>query len=380
MAADRKRGARPKLGPKEVAVWVRVLREKPFLSMDDLVWHFKQETGISISPPTAKKYLEEAGFTGARSAGVRDSPSPQPESEPKGEAKPKRYGYTQAHRDEGDVARYPCGLTDSEWEYVRHLFDSPGKTGRPAKYPRRQMLDACIYVLRSGCSWRMLPKDFPPWAVVYRTFRRWLSQDLFEQMYDELRALYRSRERRNPDPTASVLDSQSVKTSPQGGPKGYDGGKKVRGRKRHMVTDTLGLLVTVLVTAASVHDRDAAVPAMEQALLKVPGISKLYVDGGYSGKQVRELRTRFGLDVEVVRSPSNRNVTRWHDGQYALFKAEAGFVPLPKRWVVERTIGWTERPRRMNRDHDRSIAVSTGWIWLAEGRRLLRQLTTNPIA
>jgi transposase len=259
---------------------------------------------------------------------------------------------------------------------VRELFES--HTGRPPKYPRRQVLDACIYVLRSGCSWRMLPKDFPPWETVYRTFRRWLAQDLFEQMYDELRKLWRSRERRAADPTAAILDSQSVKTSPQGGPKGYDAGKKVKGRKRHLVTDTLGLLIAVVVTTANVQDRDAAMPAMDLAKDKVPGIEKLYVDGGYAGSRIQEIREKYDMDVEVVRHPGNRNVGRWHEGQLALFHdVPTGFVVLPKRWIIERTNAWNDRPRRMNKDHDRLTAVSTGWIWLAEGRRLLRRLTAT---
>jgi transposase len=239
------------------------------------------------------------------------------------------------------------------------------------------MLDACIYVLRSGCSWRMLPKDFPPWQAVYRTFRRWLARGLFETMYDELRALWRSRQRRAPDPTGAILDSQSVKTSTQGGPKGYDAGKKVKGRKRHLVTDTLGLLIAVLVTVASTQDRDAAMPAIDLAKAKVPGIRKLYVDGGYAGEATQKLRERHDLDVEVVRHPANRNVGSWHDGQIPLWEVPKGFVVLPKRWVIERTNAWNDRPRRMNKDHDRNLAVSTAWIWLAEGRRLLRRITTD---
>ena len=240
------------------------------------------------------------------------------------------------------------------------------------------MLDACIYILRSGCSWRMLPKDFPAWPVVYKTFRRWLARGLFEAMYDELRKLWRARQHRAAEPTAAVLDAQSVKTSPQGGPKGYDAGKKVKGRKRHLVTDTLGLVIAVLITAGSVQDRDAALPAMDLAMAKAPGIQMLYVDAGYAGRRTQELRERHQIQVEVVRHPANRKVGRWQQGQLPLFDLLKGFVVLPKRWVIERTNAWNERPRRMNRDHDRLLSVSTAWVWLTEGRMLLRRLTAAP--
>lgn len=378
-SSDRQnRGGRPrKLTAEQVEVLVELVRENPLLSLDDVVSALRRGHGITVSAATVRKYLREAGFQRSR-----PEPSPSQVEGSRGseeDSSPKVYGYGEAHRDPGDETRYPCGLTDSEWEQVAHIFDPPGKTGRPPKYPRRQMLDACVYVLRSGCSWRMLPKDFPPWQAVYRTFRRWLSGGLFEEMYDELRKLWRSRERRGPDPTAAILDSQSVKTSPQGGPKGYDAGKKVKGRKRHLVTDTLGLLVAVLITVASTQDRDAALPAVELAKQKVPGLKMLYVDGGYAGKRVEELRERYDLDVEVVRHPANRNVGRWHEGQLALFEVPQGFVVLPKRWVIERTNAWNDRPRRMSKDHDRNLDVSTGWIWLAEGRRLLRRLTSTEL-
>ena len=355
-----------------------LVRENPLLSLDDLVGSFREQSGVTVSTPTVRKYLREAGFERSRppKRGTVDQPGAHDASSAV-EPSAKAYGYGRAHRDPGDAARYPCGLTDSEWEHVEGLFDPPGRTGRPAHYPRRQMLDACIYVLRSGCSWRMLPKDFPPWQVVYRTFRRWLARGLFEQLYDSLRQLWRSRQRRASEPTAAILDSQSVKTSPQGGPKGYDAAKKIKGRKRHLVTDTLGLLIAVLVTAAGIQDRDAAMPAMELAKHKVPGIKKLYVDGGYAGQRVREIRTRLQLDVEVVRHPANRNVGHWHDEQLPLWPTPGSFVVLPKRWIIERTNAWNDRPRRLNKDHDRNLAVSTSWIWLAEARRLLRRLTTE---
>ncbi|HUU60409.1 MAG TPA: IS5 family transposase [Phycisphaerae bacterium] len=372
----RRRGRPQKLSPEEIETLVALVRDNALLSLDDLVGALRRQTGITVSPPTVRRYLLDAGFqrsrpgpaaTGAGQSSGRDDTADT-------ELPPREYGYTKMHRDPGDQVRYPCGLTDSEWEQVQHVFDPPGRTGRPEKYPRRQMLDACIYVLRSGCSWRMLPRDFPAWQAVYKTFRRWLARGLFEAMYDELRKLWRSREHRAPDPTAAILDSQSVKTSPQGGPKGYDANKKVKGRKRHLVTDTLGLLLAVLVTVASTQDRDAAMPTMDLAKAKVPGIQILYVDGGYAGVRAEELRTQHQIDVEIVRHPGNRNVGRWHEGQFSLFAAPKAFVVLPKRWVIERTNAWNDRPRRMNKDHDRNLAVSTAWIWLAEGRMLLRRL------
>ncbi|MEK7996060.1 MAG: IS5 family transposase [Planctomycetota bacterium] len=381
---SRRPGGRPrKLASAQVETLVGLAHENPVLSLDDMVSEFRRRVGITLSTPTVRKYLLDAGFHFQRPAASR-SPKVAVAMGDGGtvatKRSPKKYGYGEPHRDAGDVVRYPCGLTDSEWEQVKHIFDPAGKTGRPGKYPRRQMLDACIYVLRSGCSWRMLPKDFPSWPVVYKTFRRWLARGLFEAMYDELRKLWRARQHRAPDPTAVILDSQSVRTSPQGGLKGYDAGKKVKGRKRHLVTDTLGLLIAVLVTTASTQDRDAALPVVDLAKAKAPGIKKVYADTAYAGFAAEGICNRHQIEVEVVRHPANRKAGRWQIGQLPLFDLVKGFVVLPKRWVIERTNAWNDRPRRMNKDHDRNLAVSTAWIWLTEGRMLLRRLTATATA
>ena len=168
--AKQLRGRPPKLTPEQSEILVSLVRENPLLSLDDIVWAFRRQSGITVSSPTVRKYLLDAGFQRSRPSRAGGGEDGTVDAE----RSPKQYGYGEAHRDLGDSIRYPCGLTDSEWEQVQRIFDPPGRTGRPEKYPRRQMLDACVYVLRSGCSWRMLPKDFPSWPIVYKTFRRWL--------------------------------------------------------------------------------------------------------------------------------------------------------------------------------------------------------------
>ena len=364
--AKGKGGRPPKLGQDELAQLRAIALAHPTDTVDELTARLRQEVGVDACSHTVRKGLLAAGL-------VRERPLRKVASEAApAEEKPSRYGYTTAHRDPGDAGRYPSGLTDAEWALVGDLFDTKGR-GQPPKYPRRQMVDACAYVVRSGCSWRMLPKSFPPWVAVYATFRRWAQQKKFEAMYDRLRAMWREREQRAVEPTAAVLDSQSVKTSPQGGPKGFDAGKKVKGRKRHILVDTLGLLLVVAIQPANIQDRDGAAPVVDAGVEKYPSLRKLYVDGGYTGGCAWDLRHR----VNVVRHPANRNVGTWHEAQQSLFAPTTGFVVLPKRWVVERTNAWNDRPRRLNKDHDRRTDVSEAWIWFAEARMLARRVTAS---
>lgn len=350
---------------------VAIVESDRTATLSEVRQEFKRRTGIDAHEHTIVKVLNKLG--------IRRVPNDQAVVIEQAAPAAKRYGYGEAHRRHEPEQIYPSCLTDAEWALVRDLFEKPGGRGLPPKVSRRIVVDACCYVVRTGCAWRMLPNHFPRWQNVYRTFRRWCEQGRFEQMHDRLRAQWREREARSEAPTAAVLDSQSTRTSPQGGVSGFDAGKKVKGRKRHLVVDTLGLLLAVCVTAASVQDRDGAHPVVASAMAKYPTIKTLFVDSAYAGQCAQTVSQCHDIHVQVVRHPANRNVGRWvDDRQPDLFTVQAdakGFVVLAKRWVVERTHAWNERARRLIMHHDRLTRVSEAWTWLTEARLLLRRLT-----
>lgn len=365
------RGRPTKLKPEDRAVLKRLALSHPSATWAALRDELHAHTGVWVHEQTLRKVLADMGIERRRGAeGVRVVAR---------ESDKRRYGYTAAHRRHTPEQTYPSCLTDAEWELVRDLFDNEGARGAPPRYARRLLLDACCYAVRTGCAWRMLPKAFAPWQNVYRTFRRWSARGLFEQMHDRLRALWREREGRQEAATAAVLDAQATRGSPQGGDSGFDAGKKVKGRKRHLVVDTLGLLLAISITAASVQDRDGAHPVVASAMAKYPSIRTLFVDGGYAGRCAQTVSQCHGIKVDVVRHPASRNVGRLVDTRQGdLFTVQAdatGFVVLAKRWVVERTHAWNERARRLIMHHDRLTSVAEAWVWLAEARMLLRRLT-----
>jgi transposase len=367
-----KRGRPPKISNESRAKLVEIVEGNPTATLQEIAQELARRTGIEAGQGALRNALQEAGFERSY-----DGSTVQIES---ASETPSRYGYTEAHRRLEPEQTYPSCLTDAEWALVRDIFEREGGRGKPPSYRRRLLVDACCYVVRTGCSWRMLPKEFPPWQNVYRTFRRWSEQGKFEQMHDRLRAQWREREGRAAEPTAAVLDAQSTRGSPQGGESGYDAGKKVKGRKRHVVVDTLGLVLAVSVTAASVQDRDGAHPVMATTLAKYPSLQTLFVDSGYAGRCAQTISQLHDIQVQVVRHPANRNAGRWvHAEQPDLFTVQAnpdGFIVLAKRWVVERTHAWNERARRLIMHHDRLPSVSEAWVWLTEARMLLRRLTT----
>lgn len=365
------RGRPNKITDQHVAVLKDITTSRPHSTLNELVAIFKEKTGIQTHSATLAKALAGAGIT--RQKGTRAGDDPDKPAQPKA----VRYGYTQNHRPDLPEQGYSSGLTDAEWLLVKDIFDPAGRQGAPARWSRRAILDACCYVVRTGCAWRMLPNDFPDWDNVYKTFRRWSEQGRFERMHDLLRQQWREREGHAAEPTAAVLDSQSTRISPQGGASGFDAGKKVKGRKRNLVVDTMGLLLAVTVTTANTQDRDAGTDVVAHAARKYPALTHLYADGAYAGKWAQLIEATHQIKVEIVRHPASRNVGTWcQPGQMDLFDPTPtnGFTVLPKRWVVERTHAWNERARRLIMHHDRRISVSVAWVWLAEARLLSRRL------
>ena len=355
-----------------MAVLRTITQEQPRSSLGEVTRELQRQAGVKVCTVTVRKALREAGIE--RMKPLR---KPSPRAAVQGSA-PQRFGYTDAHRRADGPSGMNTDLTDAEWALVADLFEREGGRGAPAAHERRHVVNACCYVLRTGCAWRLLPKNFPPWQATYKAFSRWAGAGTFERMHDRLRQQWRDRVGKAPEPTAAIIDAQSTRSTPQGGDTGFDAGKKVKGRKRHLVVDTLGLLLAVHITAANVQDRDGAAPAVAQACTKVPGLKKIYADAAYGGKCAIEIEKTHGISVEIVRHPGNRATGTWQDAQQPLWPevVAKGFVVQAKRWVVERTHGWNERSRRLIAHHDRSTWAPLAWVWLAEARILATRLAS----
>jgi putative transposase len=254
--------------------------------------------------------------------------------------------------------RYPSDLTEAEWAKVRRLIPPSPPIGDDRRTSMCEVVNAVFYVSRGGCSWRMLPKDFPPWQTVYGYFAKWKREGVWQQIHDTLRDEVRTEAGRNPQPSAGIVDSQSVKTTEKGGAHGYDAGKKINGRKRHLLVDTLGLLLVVVVHAANIQDRDGAQLLFEKAKGCFPRLQRIWADGGYAGKLIEWLHRLYGCVLEIVKR--NDDLT--------------GFHVLPRRWVVERTFGWLGRYRRLSKDYEYLLDTSETMIQIAMIQLMLRRL------
>jgi putative transposase len=272
-----------------------------------------------------------------------------------------------------DTHAYSTTLTDAEWELVRPLLPPPSGTGRPRQHSLRRLLDAIFYAVRAGHAWRLLPYEWPPWKTVYHYFRQWRLDGTWEAIHTALRESLRRRVGRDPQPSAAIIDSQSAKSSEQGGPRGFDGGKKVSGRKRHVLVDTQGLLLKVVVHPAHLHDRVGAKLVLRDLDTTFPRLQHIWADQGYAGALRAWTRERTGIELEVV-YPWWRQLKRYMPETLEALGLAKGFHVLPRRWVVERTFAWMGRYRRLSRDYERLCATTEALVFVAMSRLMLRRL------
>ena len=258
---------------------------------------------------------------------------------------------------------YPSSMSDAQWVVVEAALPRPAwevGPGRPEAHPRRMIIDAIFYLVAEGVRWRALPAHFPPWQTVYGFFARWRDDGTWQRVHDVLRDRLRERVGRVSTPTAGIIDSQSVKGAETVGRarRGFDSGKKINGTKRHVAVDTLGLLLVVIVTAANVQDRDGACRLLALVRERFSTIEMVWADGGYAGRLLIWAHKCLRLTVTVVK--------RGADAQ--------GFVVLPRRWVVERTLGWLTRNRRLVRDYERLSTTHEAMTLIAMTKLMSRRL------
>ena len=254
---------------------------------------------------------------------------------------------------------YPSDLNDAEWQIIKPLIPPAKPGGRPRRTDMREVLNGVFYELRSGCAWRMLPHDLPPWQTVYHYFRQWKGDGTWERMNQTLRIRLRIAHGREAEPSAAIMDSQSVKTTDVKGIRGYDAGKQVKGRKRHILVDTMGLLLMVLVHAGNIQERDGAKLLLNRAKGCFTRLRLIWADAGYNGEGMIDwVRNTHGWILEIVKRD----------------KGVKGFQVLPRRWVVERTFAWFGNYRRLSKDYEVLTETSEAMIYAAMVRLMVRRL------
>lgn len=259
---------------------------------------------------------------------------------------------------------YPTDLTDKEWELLQPLLPADKPRGRKRTVDLREILNAIYYILRTGCQWRMLPHDYPVWTTVYYYFSQWRKNGVWANMNDALRIDLRLASGKEAEPSAGAIDSQSVKTTEEGIERGYDAGKKIKGRKRHTLVDTMGLVLFVMVLTANIQDRDGAKLLFEKVKERFPRLKLIWADGGYAGKLVNWVKQCCHWILEIVKRSDDVK----------------GFVLLPHRWIVERTFGWLNRWRRLSKSYERLPETDEVMIYATMSKIMVKRLARISVA